>query len=384
MIITDSATLATFCAALRGAPYIAVDTEFLRERTYYAQLCLVQVAYGPHAAVIDPLARGLDLGPLRELLLDPTIVKVFHAATQDLEIFLQKTGAVPSPVFDTQIAAAACDKGDQPGYATLVQSLLGIDLDKASQATDWSVRPLTDRQITYALGDVTHLCKVYELLVAELEARGRAGWVAQDMAALLDERRYRVEPREAYRRLRMRGAKRQNLAVLRELAAWRESTAMERDLPRPWVVHDDALIEIALHLPEDIEQLARVRTLKAPVARGADGKTLLAVVRRALEMPEDEWPALAERRAPLEGHESLVALFQALLRLRCEAHGVATRMVASREDLDQLATAETPDIPALQGWRRELFGEDALALRAGRLALTAKDGSVVVVKVEPT
>ncbi|MDP2305596.1 MAG: ribonuclease D [Pseudomonadota bacterium] len=382
MIITDSATLSTFCAALRGAPYIAVDTEFLRERTYYAQLCLVQVAHGAHAAVIDPLSRGLDLAPLRELLLDPSIVKVFHAASQDLEIFFQKIGQVPSPVFDTQIAAAACDKGDQPGYATLVHNLLGIDLDKASQATDWSVRPLTERQITYALGDVTHLCRIYEMLVQELAARGRAGWVHEDMAALLDERRYKVEPREAYRRLRMRGPTRKTLCVLRELAAWREEAAMERDLPRPWVVHDDALVEIAQHLPEDIEQLARVRTLKPPVARGADGKALLAVVRRALELPEDTWPVMPDRRPPLEGHESLVALLQALLRLRCEAHGVATRMVASREDLDQLATVDVPDIPCLSGWRRELFGADALELRAGRLALTGRDGSVVATRID--
>jgi ribonuclease D len=381
MIITDSDTLATFCGALRGAPYIAVDTEFLRERTYYAQLCLVQVAYGDHAAVIDPLARGLDLGPLRELLLDPTIMKVFHAATQDLEIFFQKIGSVPAPVFDTQIAAAACDKGDQPGYATLVHNLLGIDLDKASQATDWSVRPLTERQVTYALGDVTHLCRLYELLVAELAERGRAAWVAQDMASLLDERRYKIDPREAYRRLRLRGPSPKTLCVLRELAAWREETAMERDLPRPWVVHDDALVEIAQHLPDDIEQLARVRTIKPGVARGADGKTLLAIVRRALALPEDTWPVIPDRRAPLEGHESLVALFQALLRLRCEAHGVATRMVASREDLDLLATVEAPEIPCLSGWRRELFGADALELRAGRLALTGKDGTVVVARI---
>jgi ribonuclease D len=381
MLITDSAALVTFCDALRGAPYIAVDTEFLRERTYYAHLCLVQIAYGEHAAAIDPLAPGLDLGPLRDLLLDPATVKVFHAAGQDLEIFVQKLGAVPSPVFDTQIAAAACDHGDQAGYATLVHNLLGVTLDKASQATDWSIRPLTERQVVYAIGDVTHLCHLYERLSAELISRGRTGWVAEDMAALLDEDRYRVDPREAYRRLRVRGAKRQTLAVLRELAAWREETAMARDLPRPWVAPDDALIEIAQHLPEDVEELARVRTLKGPTARGQDGKAMLAVIRRALALPESEWPAMPERRPPLVGHESLVALLQALLRLRCEAHGVATRMVASREDLDQLATAEVPDIPAMTGWRRELFGADALELRAGRLAMTGGDGGVVVVRV---
>ena len=381
MLITDSATLSTFCASVRGAPYIAVDTEFLREGTYYAKLCLVQVAYGPHAAAIDPLAPGIDLTPLRDLLLDPASVKVFHAAGQDLEIFLQKTGVVPAPVFDTQIAAAACDLGDQPGYATLVQALLGVELDKASQATDWSLRPLTERQITYALGDVTHLCHIYEKLVAELAARGRGSWVAEDMAALLDPSRYRVDPREAYRRLRVRDTRRQTLAVLRELAAWREETAMARDLPRPWVAQDDALVEIAQHTPRTVDDLARVRTLKGPVARGADGRALLEVVERALALPESEWPTLPERRASMSGHESLVALLQALLRLRCEAHGVAMRMVATRDDLDLLATMETPDIPALQGWRREIFGEDALALRAGKLALTGRDGGVEGVRI---
>lgn len=381
MLITDSATLSTFCANVRGAPYIAVDTEFLREGTYYAKLCLVQIAYGPHAAAIDPLAPGIDLTPLRDLLLDAASVKVFHAAGQDLEIFLQKTGVVPAPVFDTQIAAAACDLGDQPGYATLVQALLGVELDKASQATDWSLRPLTERQITYALGDVTHLCHIYEKLVAELEARGRGSWVAEDMAALLDPSRYRVEPREAYRRLRVRDTRRQTLAVLRELAAWREETAMARDLPRPWVAQDDALVEIAQHTPRTVDDLARVRTLKGPVARGADGRALLAVVERALALPESEWPTVPDRRPPMSGHESLVALLQALLRLRCEAHGVAMRMVATRDDLDLLATMETPDIPALHGWRREIFGEDALALRAGKLALTGRDGGVEGVRI---
>lgn len=377
MIISDSASLARFCDLLRAAPYIAVDTEFMRERTYYANLCLVQVAHGEHAAVIDPLAPGLDMGPLRALLLDPAIVKVFHAAGQDLEIFFQKIGKVPAPVFDTQIAASACGLGEQPGYATLVASLLGIQLDKASQATDWSLRPLTARQIEYALGDVTHLCHVYERLVADLERSGRAGWVGDEMSDLLEEGRYQVEPREAWRRLRVRGGSRRTYAALRELAEWRERTAMARNLPRPWVVHDDALVEIAQHLPTSLDELARVRTLKGPQARGADGEALLEVVRVAIALPESEWPEVPERKARVEGNESLVALLQALLRLRCEAHGVAMRMVATREDLDKLATVENPDIPALRGWRHKLFGADALALRAGRLSLTGQDWGVV-------
>ncbi|MDA1266134.1 MAG: ribonuclease D [Planctomycetota bacterium] len=379
MLITDSSTLSDFCSALRGAPYLAVDTEFLREKTYYAELCLVQVAHGEHAAAIDPLAEGIDLSPLRELLCDGSTVKVLHSAVQDLEIFLQGMGQIPGPVFDTQIAAAFCGHGDQPGYATLAANLLDVKLDKASQTVDWSVRPLSDRQIAYALGDVTHLCRIYELLTAELERQGRAEWVAQDMAALLEPTRYRVLPREAYHRIKLRRAKSRDLAVLRELAAWREETAMERNIPRNWVLRDEALAEIALHRPKHREALARVRGLKPQVAQGGDGQALLDAVARALGTPEGDWPIVPERHAPLSGHESLVALLQALLQLRCEEHGVSKGMVAKRSDLDRIATEPEPDVAALSGWRHEIFGADALELRAGRLALTGDGGGVSTV-----
>ena len=378
MTITDSEALASFCAALRGAPYIAVDTEFLRERTYYAQLCLVQVAHGENAAVIDVLAPNLDMGPLRRILLDPAVVKVFHAATQDLAIFFQKIGQIPAPIFDTQVAAAACGYGEQVGYAALTQRLLGVEIDKASQATDWSLRPLTERQLTYAIGDVTHLCAVYEKLQAELVARDRQSWVEADMAALCAPGRYTVDPRESYLRLRLRHPSRKTLGVLRELAAWREETAMARDLPLSWVAHDDALIEIAQNTPRDIAELSRVRALKPGVAKGADGKALLACVQHALAQPPASWPSPPDRKASAD--ESLVALLSALLRLRSEAHGVAPRLVATREDLEALANGATDGLECLTGWRRELFGEDAIALREGRLALTGHRGSVTLVR----
>lgn len=376
MLITDSSALSDFCSAVRGAPFIAVDTEFMRDSTYHADLCLVQVAYGEHAAVIDTRVEGMDLSPLRELLCDESIVKVLHSAVQDLEIFLHAMGRVPGPVFDTQIAAAVCGHGDQPGFATLAAALLDVQLDKASQAVDWSLRPLSERQLEYALGDVTHLCKIYEILVTELERNGRADWVAQDMAALLEPSRYRVVPREAYRRIKLRRPQSRDLAVLRELAAWREESAIHRNIPRNWVVRDDALAEIALHHPKEREALARVRGLKPQVAKGGDGQAILDAVARALELPEDEWPSVPESRARISGHESLVALLQALLRLRCDAHGVSLAMIAKRGDLERIATEEDPDVAALSGWRREIFGADALELRAGRLALTG-DGSGV-------
>jgi ribonuclease D len=377
MLITTSSRLAEFCAALRSAPYIAVDTEFMREKTYYARLCLVQVAHGDLAAVIDPLADGLDMSPLRDLLCDPKIVKVLHAATQDLEIFLDRIGQVPSPVFDTQIAASVCGLGEQPGYAKLVASLLNVQIDKASQVTDWSLRPLSPRQLEYALGDVTHLCVVYEKILRKLEDSNRSDWVSEDMAALLDPSRYGVEPGEAWRRIKVRRPSRKTLAVLRDLAAWREERAMELDIPRNWVVRDEVLIEVAQTFPSTVAELTRVRALKPNVAHGRDGQAILSTMKHALASPQETWPEIPEGRKQLSGHESLVALLSALLKRRCEAHGVAASMVAKRADLDRIATEDEPDVPALRGWRRKVFGADALDLCAGRLALTGRNGDVV-------
>jgi ribonuclease D len=381
LLITDTAALAKFCDALADAPYLAVDTEFMREKTYYAQLCLVQVAYGDHSAAIDPLAPGIDLERLYDLMADPSKVKVLHSATQDLEIFLQRMGEVPTPVFDTQVAASVCGHGEQPAYATLVGNMLGEKIDKASQSTDWSLRPLSDRQLEYAIGDVTHLCKVYELLVEQLETMGRYAWVEEEMNSLLEPSRYQVEPSEAWRRVKIRRPTREALGVLREIAAWREQAAISRDSPRPWIIRDDALAEIAQNAPLTTEQLSRVRALKPQVAKGRDGQALLAAVKRALDSPEASWPELPPKRAPISGHESLVALLQALLKLRCESHGVAARLVAKRDELDRLATEDDPDIPALIGWRRDIFGADALALCAGRLALTGSGSGVADVRL---
>ncbi len=377
MFIQTSSDLADFCQALAGVPYIAVDTEFMREKSYYAHLCLIQVAHGDHAATIDPLADGLDLGPLRDLLLDPNIIKVLHAATQDLEIFLNKIGSVPAPVFDTQIAAAVCGMGEQPGYAKLVQNMLNIQIDKSSQVTDWSLRPLSKRQLDYALADVTHLCVVYELLVAELEINDRSTWVHEEMEALLDASRYVVAPREAYKRIKLRRPKAKTLAVLRELGEWREETAMRKDIPRKWVMRDDILIEIAQSLPADANELARVRSLKLNVAKGSVGTAMLDAVDRALALPAEDWPKVPKGRPKISGHESLVALLGALLQQRCEAHEVAASVVAKRAHLDRIATEDEPDVPAMHGWRRKVFGADALELCAGRLALTGGNGKVV-------
>ncbi|MBT4073533.1 MAG: ribonuclease D [Chloroflexi bacterium] len=380
MLITDSRDLAAFCKRLEGAPYVAVDTEFLREKTYWPKLCLVQVAYDDEAAAIDPLAKDIDLDPLFNLMDDESVLKVFHSASQDMEVFFSVAGRVPEPVFDTQVAAMVAGYGEQVGYATLAAQIAGVTLDKSSQITDWSIRPLSDRQIAYALGDVTHLCTIYEELDERLEESGRISWVSEEMAALTDTSSYNADPNLAYRRVRIRRPSRKVLAILREIVAWREETAQRRNLPRNWVIRDDALVEIATHAPKNVADLSRVRGLRGNAAKGRDGEALLKAVQRALDMPQSEWPEIPPRRPPIRGHEALVALLQTLLRLRCEDNDVATKLVATREELDRIATTDDSDLRPLQGWRYELFGKDALEMKAGRLGLTGDRGQVRVLR----
>lgn len=362
MFISDSDSLAAFCDAVGSAPYIAVDTEFLRERTYYAQLALIQVAHGPHAAAIDPLAAGIDLEPLRELMVRPDMVKVFHSGTEDLELLLQAFGEVPSPLFDTQVAASFCGADAQVGYARLVHQRLGMTLDKASQRTDWSRRPLSRVQLEYALADVTHLCTVYEQLVDELDERGRSEWMGEEMASLGDRSRYEVDPQEAWLRLRIRRPTRRSLAILRELAAWRETRAQLRNLPRPWVLKNEAVVQIAEAAPATREVLLGLSTLQRMGNRWRDSDPVLAIVKRALEVPEAEWPELPER-LKTKAQDKLLTRLRKLLNERCEAAELAPAIVATRRDLERLVTQDEPDISALRGWRREFFGEAALALK---------------------
>ncbi len=384
MLITASKDLAAFCARLEAAPYVAVDTEFLREKTYWPKLCLVQLAHGDHAAAIDTLAPGIDLTPLLDLMWRPEILKVFHAASQDLEVFNYVSGRLPEPIFDTQIAAMVAGYGEQVGYAKLASEIAGATVDKASQSTDWSRRPLSERQINYALSDVTHLCTIYESLAARLKDSGRSSWVGEEMRTLTDPATYAADPRKAYRRLRIRRPTRKVLAILREVAAWREEAAQRRDLPRRWVMRDEALVEIATHTPRGAADLERVRGLSERTAHGRDGRELLAAVRAALASPEHEWPQLPPRRPAKRGDESLIALLQTLLKLCCERHDVAPKLVANRDELARIAAgnATDGDSKALAGWRREIFGADALALLQGRLALTGAGDAVRTVRLD--
>ncbi|HTV87830.1 MAG TPA: ribonuclease D [Stellaceae bacterium] len=370
-MISDSETLAGFCERQRRAEFVAVDTEFMRERTYWPILCLVQVAGPDEAAAIDALAAGLDLAPLLALMAEAAVVKVFHAARQDLEIFFQLSGQVPHPVFDTQIAAMVCGFGDAVSYETLVRKLAGAHLDKASRFTDWAHRPLTDRQIQYALADVVHLRTVYERLQQILGKNGRAEWFAEEMAGLVDPALYRNDPAEAWRRFRIRGrADHRFLGVLRSVSAWRETAAQQRDLPRGRIMRDEAVLEIAAHAPKTIEALARTRSLAKGIAEGKLGQAILDAVAAGLADPNPP-PAIPAKEEAPPGVGPLIELLRVLLKQRCEDFQVAQKLLASSDDLEAIAADDNAPVPALHGWRRQVFGEDALALKHGRLALTA-------------
>jgi ribonuclease D len=377
-LITDTETLHRFCADLHSADWVTVDTEFIRETTFWPRLCLVQVAGPDGAKAIDTLADGIDLAPLFELMADRRVLKVFHAARQDLEIFHHLTGQLPAPVFDTQVAAMVLGFGDSVGYETIVRKVLQREIDKGPRFTDWALRPLSDRQIDYALADVTHLREVYKVLAKRLEKSGRAAWVDEEMAILTDPATYEVEPMEAWRRLKARGAKGRALALLQELAAWRETEARRLDVPRNRVLRDEALVEIAHSAPKDAESLARTRGLSKKGAEGAHGQAILAAVRRGLEAPKKDWPKPERRPQIPEGTGPMADLLKVLLKTKSEQAGVASRLIATAADVELLAgLGEDADVAALKGWRRDVFGEDALRLCRGEIGLAVVDGRIV-------
>jgi len=368
-MITDTASLAAFCQRLKSAAFVTVDTEFMREKTYWPILCLVQLGGPDEARAIDPLAPGIDLSPLFELMADPAVVKVFHAARQDIEIFLHISGAVPTPLFDTQVAAMVCGFGDSVSYETLASQLAKARIDKSMRFTDWSIRPLTDRQVRYALDDVTHLRLAYEKLIRKLERNGRLPWLDEEMAQLTDPNTYRVDPETAWRRLKPRSNSPRFLAVLKELAAWREREAQERDLPRQRVLRDETLTEIAANHPADTNDLARTRGIGKGLVEGKMGQAILDAVRAGMALPEADCPPPPDRIELPKGLGPVVDLLKVLLKMKCDEHGVASKLVASSADIDALAADDNADIPALRGWRRDLFGDDALRLKHGRVGM---------------
>jgi ribonuclease D len=380
-IITDTDALAGFCERQIGARFVAVDTEFMRERTYWPILCLVQVAGAEEAVAIDALAPGIDLAPLLTLMADRRTLKVFHAARQDIEIFFNLSGAVPTPLFDTQIAAMVCGFGDAASYETLVGKLAHATLDKSSRFTDWSRRPLTERQIRYALADVVHLRTVYETLQQRLASNGRASWFAEEMAELSNPEMYRSDPLDAWRRFRLRGrVDPKFFAVLREVAAWRETAARHRDLPRGRIMRDEAVLEIASHVPRTIEALGRTRSLGKGVAEGKLGNEILEAIQRGFaEATPSQLPPMRADPPPRIG--PLLDLLRVLLKQRCEDHQVAQKLLASAEDLEAIAADDDAPVKALSGWRREIFGKDALALKHGRLGLTVRRNQISLVEL---
>lgn len=381
-MITTSKDLKSLCQRLGKAEFVTVDTEFLRESTYYPQLCLIQVAGPDEAFCIDPLVEGIDLAPFFDLLLNPAVIKVFHAARQDLEIFVNLMGKLPEPLFDSQVAAMVCGFGDSVGYDTLINKITGEVIDKTSRFTDWSRRPLTEKQISYALADVTHLRVAYVHLRNMLAESGRAHWLSEEMGVLTDIGIYKTEPADAWLRIKPRTTKPRFLAILREVAAWREKEAQTRDLPRGRVLRDEALEEIASHPPATLEDLANIRGVSKHWAEGKMGQSLLKAVAKGVELPIEDAPK-APPKAHL-GHYSaaLVDLLKVLLRHVADEAKVAPRLIANSSDLELIAASDKAETQALTGWRLELFGEQALALKQGRLALAAKKGKVKLIPLE--
>ena len=380
--ITTTADLAAFCDKIKNQPFVAVDTEFMRETTYWPKLCLIQAAAPSAEANIDPLAEGLDLEPFLEILRDERILKVFHAARQDVEIF-NNLNAMPKPLFDTQVAGMAAGFGEQIAYDALVRQMLKIELDKSSRFTDWARRPLSDNQLTYALADVTHLAALYPMLRERLETEGRIGWVTDEMNDLTSPALYDVEPENAWKRLRPRKHTAKYLSVYKAVAAWRERTAQLRDQPRGRILKDEAIDEIAAQGPTDTDGLDRLRSVPKGFSGSRFGPDLIAAVREALRDPEASAPVIERvRHATSPAAGAVVELLKVLLKARAEESGVASKLIATVSDLEQIANHDDEtEIAALKGWRREAFGEDALRLKRGELALVLDGSRVRVVEV---
>jgi ribonuclease D len=383
-IITTTSDLAAFCARAAQTPYVTVDTEFLRERTYYSKLCLIQLAFRgdgkTDAVLVDPLVDGLSLEPLLELFRNRDVVKVFHAARQDLEIFYIDHGVIPEPLFDSQVAAMVAGFGEQVGYETLVRKIAKQSLDKSSRFTDWSRRPLSDSQTEYALADVTHLRVIYEFLRKKLAETGRDRWVEEEIATLLAPETYVTRPEDAWMRVKTRSNAPRFLALVKELARFREAYAQERNIPRSRVYKDDALVELASTKPKDMADLGRSRLLLREARKGEIAQGILDAVHRAQSMPKEQLPSIEDARPSPQVNPALADLLRVLLKAKTESSGVASKLIATSAELDALASGDR-NVPALQGWRREVFGHDALRLCDGRVGLAAKGKQVQIIEL---
>lgn len=383
-VITNNEQLVALCERLSKSDYITVDTEFLREKTYYSKLCLIQVANEEEFHAIDPLQGGLDLAPFYDLMANESVLKVFHACKQDIEIFVNEAGVVPKPLFDSQVAAMVCGYGDSIGYEKLVLSLAGEQLDKSTRFTDWSRRPLTERQIDYALGDVTHLRTIYKKLNAQLEESGRNEWLTEEMDELMSADTYIIQPEDAWKRLKIRNSNRRFNAIARRLAQWREDVAQTRNIPRNRVVRDDVLMEIAAVRPTHANALGSIRGLSQNFGQSRQGIALLEAVQAGLDIPEEDLPKISRKRPPSQNTDPVMELLKVLLKMKCQQQNVAPKLLANSDDLEKLAQNDEADIKALSGWRYEIFGKDALALKNGEIGFAIKDHEIIILPLEKT
>lgn len=381
-LITTTEELAAVCRRLAQHPFVTVDTEFLRETTFWPKLCVLQLASDDEAVVVDALAPEIDLIPFLDLMANRDVVKVFHAARQDLEIIWKMSGRLPDPLFDTQVAAMVCGFGDQVSYSELAQTLCRVTIDKSSRFTDWARRPLSTAQVTYALADVTHLRDIYRVLLAKLEGSSRTGWLGDEMRTLLSPATYEQHPDQAWERFRSKLRKPRDLAVMMDLAAWRETEAQGRDVPRSRILKDDAMIEVATAAPRSLEALGDLRAVPRGMDKSRLGPDMLAAVERGLARDPKALPRIERdrRSGGGGGNGATVELLKVLLRQVADAHGVAAKLIASVDDLEAIAASDDAEVPALEGWRRAMFGAKALDLKNGRLALTVENGKVIALE----
>ena len=381
-LVSKTQNLADFCARASGADFVALDTEFMRETTFWPRLCLIQMAAGDEEIIVDALAEELDLAPFYELMGNARALKVFHAARQDIEIIHHQAGIIPHPVFDTQVAAMVCGFGEAVSYGMLVSKLLKREIDKTSRFTDWSRRPLSDKQLQYALADVSHLQMVYPKLRKQLDSSERASWLDEEMGVLTDPATYEAHPEEAWRRLKMRVKSNKALAIMMELAAWRETEAQSQDVPRNRILKDDAIYDLANQAPRSLDELSGLRSIHGGFAKSVRGRAVLEAIERGLARDPAELPRI-KRGSPAPADAlAIIDLLRVLLKNAAARHGVAQKLIATTDDLEKMARSDTPDVPALKGWRRKLFGEDALAVKRGEIALSVRNGQIRLINTE--
>ena len=381
-VITTNEALNALCDRLSKSDYVTVDTEFLRDKTYYSKLCLIQIADDNEYHAIDTLAGGLDLAPFYDLMTNEKVVKVFHAAKQDIEIFVNQANVVPKPLFDSQIAAMVCGFGDSIGYEKLVMALCNKTLDKSTRFTDWSRRPLTERQIDYALGDVTHLRIIYKKLKEKLELSGREHWLNEEIGDMLNIESYTIKPKEAWKRVKIRNSNRRFNAIVHRIAEWREEEAQRRNIPRNRIMRDEVLLELSAVRPTHTNALTSIRGLGANFASSKSGKDIITAIIETLELPDNALPKISRRKPPSQNKDPIVELLKVLLKLVCKSENVAPKLLANVEDLEKIAENDDADVKALNGWRYDIFGKNAIALKNGEVAFAIKEGEIDVFPIE--